>query len=107
MEQHIYPSYLCDRTMNITTNLNKLVALMIVASFLAGCTDALPSPPEDEFEGQVSNAEWLNMTGEFTLVMDNNSNASFVHAPTIWVDVNTSYGAVSYTHLTLPTNSLV
>ena len=94
MEQHIYPSYLCERMMNMSNNINKIVALLVAASFLAGCTEALPSPPEEEFENETTQAEWITMTGDFTLVMNNSSNESFAYAPTIWVDVNTSYGAI-------------
>ena len=76
------------------TSISKAIVLMTVAALLAGCTEALPNPPEEEFEGQTTQADWGTMTGEFTLVMNNSSNESFIHAPTIWVDVNTSYGAI-------------
>ena len=80
--------------MKMKTNIKKVLTLLIATVFLAGCTDALPDPPEEEFEGQTSNSEWITLSGEFTLVMDNTSNESFIHAPTIWIDVNTSYGAI-------------
>ena len=76
------------------TNINKALTLLIVAAFLAGCTEALPDPPEEEFEGDTPQADWMSMTGEFTLVMDNTTNETLIHAPTIWLDVNTSYGAI-------------
>ena len=76
------------------TNIKKVLTLLIATVFLAGCTDALPDPPEEEFEGQTSNAEWITLSGEFTLVMDNTSNETFIHAPTILIDVNTTYGAI-------------
>ena len=76
------------------TSISKAIVLMTVVALLAGCTDGLPDPPGEEFEGQTAQADWVSMTGEFTLVMDNTSNESFIHAPTIWVDVNTSYGAI-------------
>jgi len=78
----------------MTNSMNKLLTLMIVGAFLAGCTEALPDPPSEEFEGQVSNKEWTTLTGDFTLVMDNTTNETLIYAPTIWLDVNTSYGAI-------------
>ena len=36
----------------------------------------------------------MSLTGDFTLVMDNTTNETLIHAPTIWLDVNTSYGAI-------------
>ena len=80
--------------MKMTTNIKKVLTLLIVTSFLAGCTEALPDPPEEEFEGQTSQADWMSTTGEFTLVMNNTTNETLIHAPTIWLDVNTSYGAI-------------
>ena len=67
---------------------------MIVGAFLAGCTEALPDPPSEEFEGQVSDKEWTTLTGEFTVVMDNTTNETLIYAPTILLDVNTTYGAI-------------
>lgn len=78
----------------MTNSMNKLLTLMIVGAFLAGCTEALPSPPEEEFEGETAQADWMSMTGEFTLVMNNTTNETLIHSPTIWLDVNTSYGAI-------------
>ena len=63
-----YISYLFVRdTINMSHTMKKMFAILLTAVLVAGCTEALPSPPEDE---------------------------SFIHAPTIWVDVNTSYGAI-------------
>jgi len=78
----------------MTNSMNKLLTLMIVGAFLAGCTEALPDPPSEEFEGEVSDIEWTTLAGDFTLVMDNTTNETLIYAPTIWVDVNTSYGAI-------------
>lgn len=78
----------------MTNSMNKLLTLMIVGAFLAGCTEALPDPPSEEFEGQVSDKEWTTLTGDFTLVMDNTTNETLIYAPTIFLDVNTTYGAI-------------
>ena len=78
----------------MTNSMNKLLTLMIVGAFLAGCTEALPDPPSEEFEGQVSDKEWTTLTGEFTVVMDNTTNETLIYAPTILLDVNTTYGAI-------------
>jgi len=76
------------------TSISKVIVLMTAVALLAGCTEALPDPPEEEFEGETTQADWMSMTGEFTLVMDNTTNETLIHAPTIWLDVNTSYGAI-------------
>ena len=76
------------------TNIKKVLTLLIATVFLAGCTEALPDPPEEEFEGETTQADWMSLTGDFTLVMDNTTNETLIHAPTIWLDVNTSYGAI-------------
>ena len=78
----------------MTNSMNKLLTLMIVGAFLAGCTEALPDPPSEEFEGEVSDKEWTTLTGDFTLVMDNTTNETLIYAPTILLDVNTTYGAI-------------
>ncbi len=67
---------------------------MIAAVFLSGCTEGLPDHPEEELEEQTPQADWMSMTGEFTLVMNNTTNETVIHAPTIWLDVNTSYGMI-------------
>ena len=67
---------------------------MIAAVFLSGCTEGLPDPPEEGLEEQTPQADWMSMTGEFTLVMNNTTNETVIHAPTIWLDVNTSYGMI-------------
>jgi len=78
----------------MTTNIKKVMAMLIAAAFLAGCTDALPDPPEEEFEGQTNSADWITINGDFTLIMNNTTNETLIHAPTIWVDVNTTHGAI-------------
>jgi len=74
--------------------MNRIMTLMIVGALLAGCTEALPDPPEDEFDGQTNDSDWMTLTGEFTLIMDNSTNETLIHAPTIWLDVNASHGAI-------------
>tara|TARA_R100000152_G_C6781425_1_gene215879 strand:- start:4543 stop:5073 length:531 start_codon:yes stop_codon:yes gene_type:complete len=90
-----YLSFLhTPKLMKMMSNISKLATLMIVCSFLAGCTDALPDPPSEEFEDETTDSEWLVMTGDFTLVMNNTTNDTLIHAPTIWLDVNTTHGAI-------------
>ena len=78
--------------MKMKTNIKTILTILVAASVLAGCTEALPDPPEEEFEGQTPQADWITLTDEFTIVMDNNT--SLVNAPTIWIDINTTYGAI-------------
>ena len=76
------------------TSISKVIVLMTAVTLLAGCTEALPDPPEEEFEGETPQADWMSMTGGFTLVMDNTTNETLIYAPTILLDVNTTYGAI-------------
>jgi hypothetical protein len=74
----------------------KMIALMIVCSFMAGCADAIPDPNSvyDEEEEAITK-DWAVMAGEFTLVFDNNStNETLLYAPEIWLDVNKTYGLI-------------
>ena len=88
-----YISYLYVRVLiEMTSNIKTILSILVVTSLLAGCTEALPDPPSEEFEGETPQSEWIIETGEFTVIMDNNT--TLAHAPTIWVDVNTTYGAI-------------
>jgi len=73
----------------------KMIALMVVCSFMAGCADAIPSPDDVYNEEEAIAKDWDIMTGEFTLVFANNStNETLLHAPEIWLDVNKTYGLI-------------
>ena len=70
-----------------------MIGLLLVSAFLAGCAEGLPSPDEYFGEEEIT-TEWQTLSGEFTLVMDNESNETLLTAPTIWIDVNTTYGLI-------------
>lgn len=73
----------------------KMIALMIVCSFMAGCADAIPDPNSVYDEEEAITKDWAVMAGEFTLVFDNNStNETLLYAPEIWLDVNKTYGLI-------------
>tara|TARA_R100000458_G_C8272025_1_gene246818 strand:+ start:2406 stop:2861 length:456 start_codon:yes stop_codon:yes gene_type:complete len=70
----------------------KIVALLLVCSFMAGCADAIPDP-DDVYDEEVAvNKDWETISGEFTLVLENNT--TLVHAPEIWLDTNKTYGLI-------------
>ena len=52
---------------------NLMIGLLLVSAFLAGCAEGLPSPEEYFGEEEIT-TEWQTLSGEFTLVMDNESN---------------------------------
>ena len=72
----------------------KIMALMIVCSFMAGCADAIPDPDDVYSEDEAITKEWATMSGEFTLVFENNTNETLLEAPEIWLDVNKTYGLI-------------
>ena len=67
---------------------------MIVCSFMAGCADAIPDPDDVYSEDEAITKEWATMSGEFTLVFENNTNETLLEAPEIWLDVNKTYGLI-------------
>jgi len=74
--------------------IRKAMVLLIAASLMAGCADAIPDVPGNE-EEEITATEWATMSGEFTLVFDNNStNETLIHAPEMWLDINTTYGLI-------------
>ena len=77
----------------MTTMKQQIISLLLVSIMLAGCTESIPSPSEIFSDDEPTN-EWITETGEFTLEMSNNTNQTLIYAPTIWLDVNTSYGAL-------------
>ena len=82
-----------------------------MTSLLAGCTDSLPSPGDIFSDDDIEN-EWITVTGEFVLELNNTSNETSVVAPDIWVDINKTYGALELggfnytaTHLSFVVNN--
>lgn len=72
--------------------MKKAIVLLIVCSFMAGCADAIPDPNEVYNDEVAINKEWKTMSGEFTLVLDNNT--TLVNAPELWLDTNKTYGLI-------------
>jgi hypothetical protein len=50
----------------------KAMALLIVASLMAGCADAIPDVPGNEEE--IITTEWTTISGEFTVLTDVNNS---------------------------------
>ena len=51
--------------------MNKLIAVLVVATLLSGCT--LPEAPNNKEEIIVDDLEWTTINGEFILLYGNNS----------------------------------
>ena len=105
------------------TNKKKMIALMIVCSFMAGCADAIPEPDTWFEDDEIIAPDWITEVGEFTIMFnatttvevvtevvgENNTTTNetttievVVPNPVIWVDTNATYGwievmAVNYT----------
>ena len=68
--------------------MKRMMSLMIVCTLLAGCADAIPDPTDVYDEEESIQKDWQTLTGEFTLVLENNS--TLVSAPEMWLDTNKS-----------------
>tara|TARA_R110002051_G_scaffold260800_2_gene320604 strand:- start:11502 stop:12017 length:516 start_codon:yes stop_codon:yes gene_type:complete len=99
----------------------KMIALLITASLMAGCADAIPDP--EGWLGDtdvVDEPDWITEVGDFTVmfnttttvevpIMDGNNSTNEtttmeveIPHPVVWVDTNTTYGwlevqAINYT----------
>lgn len=72
--------------------MKRMMSLMIVCTLLAGCADAIPDPTDVYDEEESIQKDWQTLTGEFTLVLENNS--TLVSAPEMWLDTNKTYGLI-------------
>jgi len=75
-------------------NKKKMIALMIVCSFMAGCADAIPEPETWFEDDEMVAPDWVTEVGEFTLMFNNSTNETLLYAPEIWLDVNVTYGLI-------------
>ena len=91
-------------------NKKKMIALMIVCSFMAGCADAIPDPEGWLSDDEVIEPDWVTETGQITVmfnntmtvevpVMDGNNSTNetttmevIVPNPVVWIDTNATYG---------------
>jgi hypothetical protein len=71
--------------------MKKIMTLMIVCGLFAGCVDAIPDP-EDVYGGDEINKDWETISGEFTLMLENNT--TLVYADEMWLDTNTTHGLI-------------
>ena len=91
----------------------KMIALIMVCSFMAGCADAIPEP-ENWFNDEVStDPDWVTEVGTFTVMYnatttvnesvevagENNTTTTEVITtivdvpdPVVWIDTNSTYG---------------
>jgi len=55
--------------------IRKMIALLLVASFMAGCADAIPDAP---FGGEEEIlVEWTTLNGEFTVLVGDENNSTY------------------------------
>jgi len=95
------------------TNKKKMIALMIVCSFMAGCADAIPEPDSWFEDDEIIAPDWITEVGEFTIMInetttvevitevagENNTTINetttmevAVPNPVIWFDTNSTHG---------------
>jgi len=72
---------------------NKMIALLMVCTLLAGCADAIPDPSDVYNEDDAPSKAWSKLNGTFTLTSADN-NTSLMYAPLITIDTNTTYGLI-------------
>tara|TARA_R110002020_G_scaffold42162_3_gene123828 strand:+ start:493 stop:942 length:450 start_codon:yes stop_codon:yes gene_type:complete len=51
----------------------KAIVLLIAASLMAGCADAIPDVPGNE---EVITTEWTTVSGEFTVLVEDDNNST-------------------------------
>ena len=51
-------------------NKKKMIALLIVCSFMAGCADAIPEPDAWFDDSEITEPEWVTEVGEFTIMIN-------------------------------------
>tara|TARA_R110002050_G_scaffold75215_2_gene161353 strand:+ start:21989 stop:22525 length:537 start_codon:yes stop_codon:yes gene_type:complete len=104
-------------------NNKKMIALVMVCSFMAGCADGIPEPDAWFDDDEITEPDWITEVGEFTIMFnatttvevitevagENNTTTNetttmevAVPNPVIWINTNTTYGwievmAVNYT----------
>tara|TARA_R100000152_G_C6781951_1_gene217734 strand:- start:6030 stop:6473 length:444 start_codon:yes stop_codon:yes gene_type:complete len=70
---------------------NKTMVLLIVASLMAGCADAIPEPPIIGDDEEVIN-EWTTLNSVFTIIVGDENNSTY---ETIVLGTNTTWLEVS------------
>jgi len=70
-------------------NSKKMIVLLMVASMMAGCADAIPDLPNSEEEVVT---DWTTLNGEYTVLVDDENNSTYtdvtIGTNNTWVIVN-------------------
>mgnify|MGYP003148836063 CR=1 FL=1 len=101
----------------------KMIVLVITASLMAGCADAIPDPEGWLNGDEIDEPDWVTETGQITIMFNNTVTVEVVTEvvgenntttnetttmeveiphPVVWVDTNATYGwlevqAINYT----------
>lgn len=86
-------------------NKKKMVALMIVCSFMAGCADSLPSP--NEIFSDCSYPDWETESGEIVVLENETYSPVFVGNESMWMEVQLVTMTATHLSFTVDNNSVI
>lgn len=91
----------------------KVITLLLVCSFMAGCADAIPDPGGLFNDEVLDEPDWVTVVGEFTVMYNTTSTVEVITEvagenntttnvtttmeveiphPVVWIDTNATYG---------------
>ena len=86
----------------------KMIALLLVASFMAGCADAIPDLPTTEEEVVT---EWTTLNGEYTVLVGDSNNSTYtditIGTNTTWVIVNSFNYTATHLSFEIVNNTVI
>jgi len=88
--------------------MKKVMALLMVASFMAGCADAIPDLPIAEEEEVV---EWTTLNGQYTVLVGDENNSTYtdviIGTNTTWVIVNSFNYTATHLSFEIVNNTVI
>ena len=89
-------------------NSKKMIVLLMVASMMAGCADAIPDLPNSEEEEVV---EWTTVSGEFTVLVGDDNNSTYTTVSlglnTTWLEVNSFNYTATHLSFDIVNNTVI
>ena len=86
----------------------KMIALLLVASFMAGCADAIPDLPNSEEEVVI---DWTTLNGEYTVLVGDSNNSTYtditIGTNTTWVIVNSFNYTATHLSFEIVNNTVI
>ena len=89
-------------------NSKKMIVLLMVASLMAGCADAIPDLPGTEEEVVV---DWTTLNGEYTVLVDDDNNSTYstvsIGTNNTWVIVNSFNYTATHLSFEIVNNTVI